>query len=230
MINPEKFPHIPLEGEGGQEEAESPEAKKLLETYRGSKFLDMLGTQEEDGKDRTALFTDVDNTFQKAGREAAMESLTTRAEKESIPIIVITGNDYQGIKERIESGELPAFQVIVGSVGTEIWVLHQTTDGETEYKKDGYFEDMLKESGFVRPKLIETAKKMVNELKSKFPEWQLDFQHPDKEKELEQDPDPDYQTFKISFYFFTTPEKLSEVETEINKYFPEYEDEIINKN
>ena len=139
----------------------------LMETYHDSELMEMLGTQRERNEKTTAFFTDIDNTFYKAGKENAMAYLTEKAKERNIPIIAVTGNDFNGVYQRIESGELPRFQVISGSVGTEIWVLHKSEDGKYEYKKDEYFEKLLIKGGFEREELVKKSINLIKELSFK---------------------------------------------------------------
>jgi len=198
----------------------------LQEAYRDSKFFGMLNTQKEKGDSPTALFTDIDNTFSRADRVEATKELERKSEEENIPIISVTGNSFEGVLKRIERGELPYFSVIAGSVGTEIWLLHETPEGEKEkeykkeYKKDTFFEKKLRESGFKRGEIAAKGSQMVADLRRVHPEWGIDFQQPGKERELLEKADPEYQPFKVSFYFYASPGSVEEVAKEVATRFP----------
>ena len=215
-----KFP-IPNGETNSAETQNDPETRELDEIYGNSEILKMLDKRA--GKGRIALFTDIDNTFFRQDREAVSKKIAKKTEEENIPIIAVTGNDFGAVLKRIESGELPYFQAIAGSVGTEIWILGKNQEGKPVYKKDTYFEKMLKDSGFERRNVASKAKEMIEELKTKFADAELNFQIPEKEKELEQVPDPNYQPFKVSFHFYSDQESLENIFKEVKKYFPDFQ-------
>lgn len=192
----------------------------LMETYHGSELMEMLGIQRERNEKATALFTDIDNTFHKAGKENAMAYLTEKVKEKNVPIIAVTGNDFNGVNRRIESGELPYFQVIAGSVGTEIWILHKSEDGKYEYKKDEYFEKLLIEEGFEREELVKKSLDLIKVFSVKFPESRFDFQMPDVESAWLADKAVKCQPFKISFHFFADQQSLEKVSQIAQEYFP----------
>lgn len=192
----------------------------LMETYHDSELMEMLGAQKEKNETTTALFTDIDNTFYKAGKENEMAYLTKKAKERNIPIIAVTGNDFYGIHKRIESGELPYFQVTAGAVGTEIWVLHKSEDGKYEYKKDENFEKLLIKGGFEREELVKKSFDLIKELSVKFPESKFDFQMPNVESAWLADKAAKCQPFKISFYFFADQQSLEQISQIAQGYFP----------
>jgi hydroxymethylpyrimidine pyrophosphatase-like HAD family hydrolase len=199
--------------------AEQKESRELAEAYAGSTMFQMLDRQAARGEEQTALFTDIDNTFIRAGKEAASHELTALAETRDYPIVAVTGNDFAGVMKRIDNGELPHFQVIAGSVGTELWVLHEDESGKT-YKKDEFYENMLAQSGYERLALAQRAHQLVDDLKQSHPDWQLDFQIPEREQEYLNNPDPNYQRFKISFHFFAGNEEISQVADTFKEAYP----------
>ena len=204
-----------------KKETEKEEGFEMLyETYHGSELMETLSVQRERNEKTTALFTDIDNTFYKAGKENAMAYLTEKAKEGNVPIIAVTGNDFNGVHKRIESGELPHFQVIAGSVGTEIWVLHKSEDGKYEYKKDEYFEKLLTEGGFEREELVKKSLDLIKELSVKSPESRFDFQIPEIESAWLADKTAKCQSFKISFYFFADRQSLEQISKMAQEYFP----------
>jgi len=184
------------------------EAKKiLLEPYQESEYLRMKENQEGPF---TIIATDIDNTFYREDRREASQELKKIAESENCPIVAVTGNDFQGIKRRIDQGELPYFQIISGSVGTEIWILKEDPEGNKEYVKDENFEEILKASGFQRKEISKKAMDLVEKFRETYPDANFDFQNPEKEKEYCEDKTEDVQPFKISFYFFASDLKRLE--------------------
>ncbi|MCL5774751.1 MAG: HAD family hydrolase, partial [Patescibacteria group bacterium] len=75
-------------------------------------------------------------------------------------------------------------------------------------------------SGFDRVRLVGQAKTMLAKFSQSHPDWQMNFQLPEKEQSLEASPEPDYQKFKISFHFFSSPEELEAVSQEVSGFFP----------
>lgn len=192
-------------------------------TYGGSDIFRIIAGQKERGESVTVLFTDIDRTFYRADKQQAAQQLTAKAQQKGWPIVAITGNGYQGVLDRIMAGELPYFQVIAGSVGTEIWVLHHNQTGQPQYRQDRFFQRLLLQSGFIRPELSRRSRRLVERFRTEHPDWQFEFQDPAKEQQLLTAPDPLYQPFKISFYFFSPSdfESLQQVTQEVSQYFPQ---------
>lgn len=202
-----------------EELGESKEVDLLFETYPDSELFEKLNIQKKKGENPTALFTDIDNTFYKADKKDALATLTREAREKNIPIIAVTGNDFKGMKEKINKEELPYFDVVVGSVGTEIWVLHKKVDSQITYKKDDYFEKLLIESGFEREKLVRTSIDFIDDLKNSLPESEIDFQNPELEREWLSNKNLNCQPFKISLYFFANQQLLKEISKKAEKKF-----------
>ncbi len=202
-----------------QAEALSPE---LQGVYKGSKYLDMLNSQKIPGI-KAALFTDIDLTFFRQDRADASKKLFNDLSAENYPTVAVTGNDIATIKRKIDSGILPHFPIIVGSAGTEIWVLQEGAG--IDYQKDSYYESTLHEIGFNRDRIATQATTLIEELKTEKPKWFLNFQHldptvdptdPNAEKPLA------YQPFKVSFYAYaSTPKQLSEIKNRVQAGFPD---------
>lgn len=198
------------------------EAKELLlKPYLGSELLKIKKTQENNQRPFTVIVTDIDNTFIREDRLDASKELIKKAEKENYPIIAVTGNSFEGVKNRIEEGELPYFQIIAGSVGTEIWILKEKPTGEKEYIKDEMFEKILKASGFERKELTKRAMELVEELQNNYPNADFSFQKPEEEKDYLDGKISNVQPFKISFYFLASSlEEINQIGKEIHKKFP----------
>ncbi|MCL5009108.1 MAG: HAD family hydrolase, partial [Patescibacteria group bacterium] len=149
------------------ENAEIKEEAELGAAYSDSALLDYVKQQETGNGETAALFTDIDHTFMRAGKEAEAAELYRKAIEKNYPVISVTGNDYAGIVSRIEKGDLPPFQAIAGSVGTEIWVLQKGMP--PTYKKDLFYEKLLERTGFDRARLVSQAKTMLARFSSEHP-------------------------------------------------------------
>ena len=180
----------------------------------------MIQQQEQRGEKPGALFTDIDNTFYRQERDFASRQLFAAAMKNSYPVVAITGNEFTEIKRRIESGELPRFQVVAGAVGTEIWVLREER-GNPEYVKDEFFHDCLVDTGYDRKVIVRKSRQAIQEVGKQYPESSFNFQIPEKQHELEASPDPHYQPFKVSFHFFADKDSLGKITEDIAGRFPD---------
>lgn len=115
-----------------------------------------LDFQENDGRLRTVIFTDVDDTFYRANDAEAIRgaySLQRRARAVHVPLVIATGNSFQTMAEKIETGVLPPFESIIGSVGTEIW--DRTPEGS--YTFDADYDAMLRATGYDKETIISQA-------------------------------------------------------------------------
>lgn len=204
------------------------ERKNPLSAYIGSEPLHMIIEQEKGGRRPAALFTDIDNTFDRKDRKRASQVLFRDLRQENYPVVAVTGNDFSGVEKRILSGELPCFSIIAGAVGTEIYVLHDE-NGNKYYKKDEAYEQMLLEKGFNRLELAKTGQRMIEDLGGKNPkyrplhnlEWGLVFQEPDKEREFMKGKVNAETPFKLSFHAFADSEaSLEALKKEVSKHFP----------
>lgn len=149
----------------------------FIETYQGSELEKKLSKQGS-GEKRRALFTDIDDTFFRKGTESAMSNLTSLLKDKSAPIIAVTGNDFAGLfKKRLKTGELPYFDAIIGSVGTEIFILHKNEDGSVEYKRDKCFDNMLAGLEFDRKSLVKKSTELIDWASTNMSDVHLDFQH-----------------------------------------------------
>jgi len=201
-------------------EVKQPE-KQLPKAFIGSEFQKMKDHQKEAGKQFSVLFTDIDNTFYRSNRSDASQKIADGAYEAGYPIVAVTGNDYGVVIKRIESGELPYFQVIAGSVGTEMWVLHEDSDGTKSYIKDEEFATQLHGSGYERKPLSSLGKKMVEDLSLEMPDLKIDFQNPDLEQQFLDGELVQVQPFKMSFYFYAdNPFQINAIYTQVQNRFP----------
>lgn len=193
-----------------------------FEAYTGSDLIAMLDKQADLGEPETALCVDIDNTFHKKGYEEAMRQLTQNADERHIPIIAVTGNSFEGVLKRINSGELPPFAGIAGAVGTELWILRRNkATGRISYQKDTFFENTLREALYNRLEIVKKAERMIRELSISQPHWQLNFQQPEAEEMFLKDQSTEHQPFKTSFHFFSSPETIDAVGKEMHERFPD---------
>lgn len=208
----------------GKEEKETETAS----VYSDSEILHMIEEQKKVGRIPAALFTDIDNTFYRKDRDWSSKVLFRDLQQEKYPIIAVTGNGFSGIEKRIQSGELPYFSIIAGAVGTEIYVLHEE-NGKKVYKKDEAYEELLLAKDFNRLELAKKSQHIIENLKGEnleykgaHPEWQLDFQRPEEEKECIEKNIEGGEQFKLSFYAFASSgESLETLKDEILKRFTE---------
>ena len=199
------------------------EAKELKEAelYGNSSIHRKLSKQEEAGEDSKALFSDIDNTFYREEQKGAMVRVIEGAAERSIPLVSVTGNGYEGVRQRIEKGELPYFDVIVGAVGTEIWVLREDENGKA-YHQDTDYEKMLKEFGYERRDIAEKGASLIGRMGEVHPDAKLDFQEPVQEKQWLEGEEIDRQPYKVSFYFFANESSLDVIAKEISGQYPEH--------
>lgn len=193
----------------------------LPKAFQGSEYARMRDSVREEGRPFGVLFTDIDNTFYRPDRSSDSVDLKQLADQNEIPIVAITGVSYEIILDRINKGELPYFSVIAGAVGTEIWVLHIDDNGNNTYVKDDEFDLKIVFSGFDRGKLTPEAGKMIADVKSSKPSWNLDFQQPEVEAAYLAGQEAPVQPYKISFYAMADSEaSVAEIEAEVSSRFP----------
>ena len=200
---------------------EKREIKEIAAAFRNSEYQKMIEARKSTVHPSVVLFTDIDNTFYRADAKDASAELNSEASKENVPIVAITGNNYEDVLTRIEAGELPYFSVIAGSVGTEIWVLHIDAQGNKTYVKDEDFDRQLLARGYDRPAIAQLSKLLVDQSRVEHPSWQLDFQKPDVEAKYLLDESTSVEPYKTSFYMFaSSPEDLAGIRTVFGERFP----------
>lgn len=159
---------------------------------------------------KQALITDIDNTFYRSDNPAAIAAawrLREQATYDSYPIIAVTGNSYTVIQRRIDSGELPNFDTIVGSVGTEIWQQQSDT-----YIFDAAYDDRLKQTGYEHQHVTADADALLTSLNATMPDVSLQFQDASVNS-----------VYKTSLYFFAdNPTDLLIITQEFAHHFPKY--------
>lgn len=205
----------------------APEVKKVQSVekrernplYASSEFARM---QELQGKNRgfsAAIFTDIDNTFYREDRKDASMVLAQAAMRSDVPLVAVTGNDIATVQQRIASGQLPQFQIIIGAVGTEIAVLTKNPDGTVFYGKDTLYEDAF-QANFPRRTIVEQTEDIIKKAQESMPGRQIAFQHANLEEKFLQGENP-HQPYKVSCNFFAdSEEKIDFVRKSFQANFP----------
>ena len=137
----------------------------------------------------------------------ATQQLTELLNKYNVPIIAVSGRDFNMVQT---DSRLPQFDLVVGSVGTEIYVLQKDGSYQLDSEYDKYISQ---EIGFDRHKIYNLSKDIVANASSLVPNAELKFQDRDSEANViayQQDPQAKEhgltayappQKYKISFNF-----------------------------
>lgn len=154
-----------------------------------SDIQDQLSAQDQTNQLRQALITDIDNTLYRADSQLAIDAtwqLRKRLTNDNRPIIAVTGNSYAVVRHRLDSGELPPLEVIVGSVGTEVWIRKATN-----YVFDAVYDSHLQQTGYQHRQVADGASKIMQILNAKIPTASVTFQDTN-----------DNTIYKTSLYFY----------------------------
>lgn len=161
----------------------------------------------------TALFTDFDKSFYWDENHDEAVKLATLAEKYAIPIIVVTGNNALDLVDKIKEintqhpdNPLLWPDVITGAIGTEIYVLQKSPDGQSKYIRDNDFHQTIKATGFNRETLAQSAQKIIKT--GTLQDWGFEFQ-----------PVKPHQ-FKLGFFTMATEAELPNMLATLQKTFP----------
>ncbi len=193
----------------------------LPKAFVGSELVRLTEAQRKQNGFSGVLFTDIDGTFSRKDREAASDVLSKKAKKNNFPIVAVTGNNFSVVRQRINSGELPYFEAIAGSVGTELYMLHVGANGIKTYVKDEAHAQEMLNKGFDRLTLVRIAEEMVESLRIDN-RFSLDFLKPEIEKAYLKGEKGDVEPFKISFYAFASSlESLGSMREEVVSRFPD---------
>lgn len=177
---------------------------------------EMLRAQKKLRKPHSALITDIDNTFYRSGHRAAEVAaweLNKRANTAPYPIIAVTGNSFEHVRRRIENGELPVFQAVVGDVGTDMWLLE--SDGT--FTRDQPYQKRLSGSGYNRRDVVQAARLLLPFFRKHG--IRMQFQAPEKEAAYLTHPSPDYLPYKVSLHFFGDDEAVELVQAIFENQF-----------
>lgn len=151
----------------------------------------------------------------------AVDRRRRRARCSKLAIVAVTGNDLNALMPRIEGGQLPWFEAIIGAVGTEIWILHSDCRNRMGYVRDAYFDRLLRAGAFERRMLSLRACSVIDGLRRSDADLQFDFQDPASERALLDGQQGNAQPFKISFFFFArSPEHAACIGREVRQQFP----------
>jgi len=202
--------------------------RQIPETHKGEMYADselgrMIDAQEESSGQRAALFTDIDDTFYLPGDKEASFDLFNEARALNYPVIPATGNQIQVVTVRIANRDLPLFQAICSSVGSQIWVLKTTKNGESQYLQDMKYREKVLATGFNRKNVVTEAKKEIEETAVRKPDLQLSFQWTKEEENfLNGEPYLENQEFKVSLQFQCDFEEMAIIKRRFESIFPKY--------
>lgn len=191
------------------------------DTYPGSELNRMLNLQRENTGQAMALFTDIDDSFFLPGDPEESKALFDEAGEQNYPVIADTGNQIQVVRDRIASGELPEFQAVCSSVGSQIWVLKSDETGERSYVPDSKYREKVLATGFDRKEVAALAENEIEVYSQSDPDLKLSFQWPIEEREfLEGGHYLENQEFKVSLQFESDLEKMYDVKNKFHEIFP----------
>jgi hydroxymethylpyrimidine pyrophosphatase-like HAD family hydrolase len=225
----ERVGEIPNQREaetGNQSETLTQKETSFLATYGQSTMLAKRAAQSDRGEEYGALFSDIDNTFYRKDRAETSLELSKQADSLSYPCVAVTGNNFGAIERRIESGELPDFDGIVGAVGNEIWLKQISKDeqGKPVYVKDEEFERLLILGGFDREQIAHKAASMLDQIRDMAPESEFDYQPSTKDAEIKYlaGEKVEVQPFKVSFHFLaSSDQEIDNLMKEVSATFPD---------
>jgi HAD superfamily hydrolase (TIGR01484 family) len=209
-----------------QAQTEANESPKIPIAYTGSEVVKMLERQKSAGM-TAALATDIDNTFRRKDKDPELDALSKSttfeiaeiAERANIPIMVVTGREFQSVLAQMKQEDLPYVPIIAGAVGTELWILHVDEAGNKEYKRDEAFEEQFR-NRYSRRNVAQKASDFVDSARIDHPDWNLHFQQPEAEKAYLSGQTQEVQPYKTSFYVFAVNgESLATIKQEFEKRF-----------
>jgi hydroxymethylpyrimidine pyrophosphatase-like HAD family hydrolase len=164
-----------------------------------------LEAQDAANRPRTALFSDIDDSFiDRAGRSEAIAAaweIREWANATHVPIILVTGVEFAGVEPRLQSQQIPGAEVLITSVGTEIWV--RQTDGT--YLRDEAYAAWLAKKQFDRSAVTQAIEERLHEQ----PHLRLTFQGKT-------------EPYKVSLHFFGTHAEAAAVEADYKTRFPNF--------
>lgn len=209
-----------------QSETLTQKEASFLATYGQSTMLAKRAAQSDRGEEYGALFSDIDNTFYRKDRAETSLELSKKADSLNYPCVAVTGNNFDAIKHRIESGELPDFDAIVGAVGNEIMLKQISKDeqGKPAYAKDEEFERLLILGGFDREQIAHKAASMLDRIRDMAPESEFDYQPATKDAEIKYlaGEKAEVQPFKVSFHFLApSDQEIDNLMKEVSATFPD---------
>ena len=173
--------------------------------------------------ERGALFIDLDDSFYHPTVPGVTQDLYNKSVEQGWPVIVVTGNAFEGVLPRVISNQIPAPHIIVGSVGTEIWVLHDDAALQTAYRKDAAFEQHILSMGYNRYDIAKKVADLITEMSDTESHHNFSFQHPERETSYLHKGEPTPEPFKVSLYYYTnTVEDLESLRSRLLEMFPNH--------
>ena len=169
---------------------------ELRGIYKDSSISRKVEKRKTNGLQQVVLFSDIDNTFYDRNNPDASRHLSDMLEKMSWGIVYVTGRDQEMVESQTD---LPRADVVVGSVGTEVYVLNS----EDKYVRDEEFRRILLGS-WDREAIYQKAKDIVDSHSD------ISFQPRDNPDLIGQE-GHEPQEFKISFHIFGELEKAQEI-------------------
>ncbi len=127
---------------------------ELSGIYRESSIAQKIAKRQSMGSKPVALFTDIDNTFYRRDMVEPMRKLNQVLQRNEWGLIYVTGRDLAMVRQ---SEELPQADIVVGAVGTEIYV-----QKEGSYVIDEEFRQLL-QTNWSRDEVYQVAQKIVAE-------------------------------------------------------------------
>lgn len=185
--------------------------------YKDSLIMQMYEEQNKKGWPFSLLVSDYDNSYFNEATTVQTARLAEIAKRHNIPTVIVTGNNFENLLKKIDGNKHAKPEVIIDSVGTGIYILHQNPDGTEVYVKDDRFDTMLKDMKFDRKEHARKAADLIAEWKAAecpFNKNQLDFQDPTLEAAFIDEKEVEVQPYKLSFYFFAHDEETSTDPTE----------------
>ena len=196
--------------------------KEIPPAYIDSELITMLNNQKKNTGESTAIFTDIDDTAFLPSEPSATKLLFDQAREQNYPIIADTGNQIQVVERRIANGELPYFQAICSSVGSQIWVLKEE-NGKLCYIPDSKYRERVLATGFDRKIVVNSAKQEIEDQAVSNPELKLQFQWPKEEQEfLDGKPYLKNQEFKVSLQFEGDSTAMYDVKNRFQELFAKF--------
>jgi hydroxymethylpyrimidine pyrophosphatase-like HAD family hydrolase len=203
--------------------------------WKSSEAMKMVEARQLAGESKYAIITDIDNTFTRTWDEGQnpdqinySQEIYQKSLEAQVPIIYITGNDVNRVIERIQSGELPPAQVIMGAVGTEAAILRLGSDGSITYVHDEQFDALLAKEPYNRRQLSAQGAELISRLRAKehgnpqTEQSQLVFQNPEGESALAAGEPNDLQPYKLSFHFYANSvAQRQQFEDQMHQEFPD---------
>lgn len=168
---------------------------ELTGIYKESSLADKIERRRALGLSPVSMFSDIDNTFYRKGEAETTEKLSEILNRNNWGIIYITGRDFPMVDNQ---EDLPKADVVVGAVGTEIFV----RDKEGGYQQDEEFRQLLLNT-WDREEVYLQAQEIVERSQEKLKFQGRDVPGAYNPEDPKSEPPQD---FKISFNVFGSPE------------------------